>query len=308
MGFFEKVGGKYFAVGAVIMTADAIKRFGKDGYALASDVMHDTFYAKNHNVFNISRNDKFAEMVIFQYIDESDKYHAKKIIDGENYSFENGYYYVYNTHKNSYIYIFVETRDIKIEIDCSVIGIPKHKTNVIKFLQSDLMQNTYIIGTMNNFGWSYKVRQEDELEDTNDPRWPKQHEVIEQLREFFEGTKRNMGLILYGESQLGKTATARYAARILQKNYYRLNPTQFNYHFINDKLIGDIRSESIVFIDEFDKLDDKSKQSLNVELHRWLQSNDLLNHKVVFILTANVLPEGENNVLFRNRITPIKYE
>jgi len=265
-----------------------------------------------YKTYQFDRSNKHREMMIFRYINKAgkryDNYKVYKDNEHEKYYYTPGMYEIYEAKFKTTVYIKVEFVTISYKIDIKKFNLTKVE-NFMDIICSMVMTNSYCMATLKYGEWEYDIVKENDKENTQDTRWPPQLKVIDKIENFYNSNLNNTGLLLYGPTKTGKSSVARYAARKLQKNYYRLDLNKFNYNIINSNLISKISENSIVFIDEYDKFDGDSLQAINADLHRWLQSHDILKRKIVFILTSNKdIEDDDNSVLLQGRIEKIKFE
>jgi len=152
--------------------------------------------------------------------------------------------------------------------------------------------------------------------DLNNPLYnnikPKQQQIIDKIKSFLNGEYKShqncLSFLLYGGPGKGKTTTAILAAAKLILNHYQLNIDRFNTQFLEGLFRG-IISNSIVVVDEYDKLDrDKVMPDTRTKLHTILNNPLVISQKVVVIFTSNTFDfrQGSDDTLFLNgRITEI---
>ena len=269
------------------------------------------FMTVNFKTYQVDRTNKLYETLIFRYINTNPKYDNYKVYkdkDHKIYYYKPGTYELYDHKFKTSVYVIVELTIISYKIDINKFKLSKVE-NFMYIINTKVMKNCYTMATLKYGEWDYEIIEEYDYEFIKDYRWGQQKAVIDKIMSFYKSNEYNKGYLLYGPTQTGKTSVARYAARMLNKTYYRLDLNKFSYNLLNSNIISKINENSIVFIDEYDKLDSDALQALNCDLHRWLQSSDILKKKIVFILTSNSdIHDDDNSVLLKGRIEKIKFE
>lgn len=295
------------AMGGTVYIASNFNRmyeWSVDGYY--------TVLTRNHKNFTFDKTNTFHMIMLYRYIklntgDKYDKYIIYKDINNESYYYPPGVYEVYDEKHKTTVYIRIDVNTISYYIDNVKYQLEKID-NFLHNMANIIMKDCYCMATMKYGDWDYNVIKEYNKENMSDKRWPQQQKVLNKINEFFNSEQYNKGYFIYGPTKMGKTSLARYAARMYHKTYYRLDLTQFSYNLLTSNLMSKINKNSIVFIDEYDKLDSKTKTSLNADLHRWLQSYDVLKEKVLFIIASNSELVEINGVLKEGRIEAIEFK
>ena len=285
----------------------------------AESVMN--IYDKVNDVFYDAMSfDKIKTPNTIFYIEEYMKTHVMMLnnykifieVNGDfDYKFKNN---TYTTHDDEYGTIYFKVDDNYITIYILRLGyftkdryIHNYLNKIVNYCENNKNKRLYVYSNQ-GIGWIKVLRNLDINKYNNIIE--AQQKVINTINNYLKGCYKSdqcsLSFLLHGQCGTGKTSTAKLAALKLKLNFYKLcldKHTIFNL----ETLLKGIYPNSIVLIDEFDKLNDDDYKNAKQKLCTILNDDLTINKHVIFIFTVNVNPCNKNdNPLYNNeRITEI---
>ena len=152
-------------------------------------------------------------------------------------------------------------------------------------IEEDPFENLYLSHIQDNFSFPYKIYGKDQA-------------FVDRVKKSYDNTKGNMGVLLNGIRGTGKTVTAELICNnmglpviIMPRKFKNLIP-----------FLSDIQQDYVLFMDEYEKMFDKSDSTMLTIMDGALKSTN----RILFLMTTNSTRIEENLLQRPSRIRYVK--